>query len=124
MSRKILLVDDSATVLMMERMILATERAEILTATNGVDAQAKAKLEHPDLILMDVVMPQMNGLEACKALKDDPETRNIPIILVTTRGEAQSVEQGFASGCNDYLTKPIDSIDLLNKVRNYLGNAP
>ncbi len=69
-------------------------------------------------------MPQMNGFEACKALKDDPETRHIPIILVTTRGEPQSIEKGFASGCNDYLTKPINSVDLLNKVRNYLGTAP
>lgn len=121
MSRKILLVDDSATVLMMERMILAAERVELITAKNGIEAQQMAKLEHPDLILMDIVMPELNGLEACKAIRQDPETRDIPIILVTTRGEADSIQQGYDNGCNDYITKPVNSSELLRKVRNYLG---
>jgi len=121
MSRKILLVDDSATVLMMERMVLAAERFEIVTAANGLEAQEKAKQEKPDLILMDIVMPRMNGLEACKALRSDPATRHIPIILVTTRGEAQSMEQGYENGCNDYITKPVNSAELLSKVRSVLG---
>jgi CheY-like chemotaxis protein len=121
MSKKILLVDDSATVLMMERMILAAERFEIVTASNGREGQAKAKAEKPDLILMDIVMPQLNGLEACKALRADPETRHIPIILVTTRGEAESLEQGYENGCNDYVTKPVNSAELLSKVRSLLG---
>ena len=123
MSKKILLVDDSATVLMMERMILAAERFEIVTASNGREGQAKAKSEQPDLILMDIVMPQLNGLEACKALREDPATRHIPIILVTTRGEAASMEQGYENGCNDYVTKPVNSAELLSKVRSLLGAA-
>ena len=123
MSKKILLVDDSATVLMMERMILAAERFEIVTAANGLEGQQKAKSEQPDLILMDIVMPQVNGIQACKALRDDPTTRHIPIILVTTRGEADSMEQGYESGCNDYVTKPVNSAELLSKVRNLLGAA-
>jgi two-component system alkaline phosphatase synthesis response regulator PhoP len=121
MSKKILLVDDSATVLMMERMILAAERFEIVTASNGLEGQEKAKSERPDLILMDIVMPQMTGIQACKALRADPATRDIPIILVTTRGEADSMEQGYESGCNDYVTKPVNSAELLSKVRNLLG---
>lgn len=123
MSKKILLVDDSATVLMMERMILAAERFEIVTASNGREGQEKAKSEQPDLILMDIVMPQVNGLDACKALRADPATRHIPIILVTTRGEAQSMEQGYENGCNDYVTKPVNSAELLSKVRSLLGAA-
>ncbi|HEY3664467.1 MAG TPA: response regulator [Polyangiaceae bacterium] len=121
MAKKILLVDDSATVLMMERMILAPERFEIVTACNGQEGFERAKAERPDLILMDVVMPKMNGIQTCKALREDADTRDIPIILVTTRGEAETMEQGFDSGCNDYVTKPVNSAELLAKVRSVLG---
>jgi CheY-like chemotaxis protein len=121
MSRKILLVDDSATVLMMERMILASERFQIVTAANGEEAQQRAKTEQPDLILMDIVMPKLNGLQACEAIKRDPATAHIPIILVTTRGEAASLEAGYSSGCSDYVTKPVNSAELLGKIRNILG---
>ena len=122
MSRKILLVDDSATVLMMERMILASERFQVVTAANGEEAQKRAKEELPDLILMDIVMPKMTGIEACRVIKDDPTTKHIPIILVTTRGEAESMEAGYSSGCNDYVTKPVNSAELLGKIRNLLGS--
>jgi len=121
MSRKILLVDDSATVLMMERMILASERFQIVTAANGEEAQERARAEQPDLILMDIVMPRVNGIQACQAIKNDPATAHIPIILVTTRGEAASLEAGYSSGCNDYVTKPVNSAELLTKIRNILG---
>lgn len=121
MARKILLVDDSATVLMMERMILAADRFEIVTAVNGEEAQERARREQPDLILMDVVMPKVNGIQACHALKSDPATAHIPIILVTTRGEAAALEAGYSSGCNDYVTKPVNSAELLTKIRNILG---
>lgn len=121
MSKKILLVDDSATVLMMERMILAAEHVELSTANNGLEALQKAKAERPDLILMDIVMPHVSGLEACKALRADPVTQHIPIILVTTRGEADNIELGYQNGCNDYVTKPVNSAELLRKVRSYLG---
>lgn len=124
MSKKILLVDDSQTVLMMERMILAPERFQIITASNGREACERARLEKPDLVLMDVVMPIMNGLDACKAMRADPITRSIPIILVTTRGETDNMERGYENGCNDYLTKPVDSAELLAKVRNILGLVP
>lgn len=121
MTRKILLVDDSATVLMMERMILATERFEIVTAANGEEAHERARQEQPDLILMDIVMPKLNGIQACRALKQDPVTKHIPVILVSTRGEAESLEAGYSSGCNDYVTKPVNSAELLGKIRNLLG---
>jgi len=121
MATKILLVDDSATVPMMERMILATERFQIVTASNGEEAQERARSEQPDLILMDVVMPRVNGIQACKALRQDPSTKHIPIILVTTRGEAETMEQGYESGCNDYVTKPVNSAELLSKIRSILG---
>jgi CheY-like chemotaxis protein len=119
--KKILLVDDSSTALMIERMLLGGTSYELLTARDGREAVAKAQAEHPDLILMDVVMPNMTGLDACRALREDVATRAIPIILVTTRGETDNVEKGFASGCNDYVTKPINGIELLAKIKNQLG---
>lgn len=119
--KKLLLVDDSNTILMMEKMILAKAPYEILTATNGEEAVAKALAEKPDLILMDVVMPKLNGFEACRRLRQEEATKSIPIIMVTTRGEEENVEKGFESGCNDYVTKPIDSIELLTKLRDHLG---
>lgn len=121
--KKILLVDDSATALMWERMILKSEPYSLLTASDGMEAVETAKRELPDLILMDVVMPRMSGFEACQALRATPGTRSVPIIMVTTRSEAQNVEAGFTSGCTDYITKPIDRLELLAKVRSCLSGA-
>ena len=122
MSRKrILLVDDAKTSIMMEQMILSRGTYEFLTAQDGLEAVDMAVRELPDLILMDIMMPKMDGLEACRQLKERDETREIPIIMVTTRGEAESVEKGFKSGCCDYVAKPINSNELLSKVRKHLG---
>ena len=122
MSRKrILLVDDAKTSLMMEQMILSRGTYDFLTAQDGVEAVEVAVRERPDLILMDILMPKMDGLEACRQLKERDETKEIPIIMVTTRGEAESVEKGFKSGCCDYVAKPINSNELLSKVRKHLG---
>jgi len=119
--KKILLVDDSKTVLMMEQMILNKAAYELVIANDGRQAIAKANAEHPDLILMDVMMPEMGGFEACAQLRSAEATRGIPIIMVTTRGEAESIEKGYASGCSDYITKPINGMELLSKLKNYLG---
>jgi DNA-binding response OmpR family regulator len=121
MKKKILLVDDSSTILMIEKMILARASYALLTAKDGEEAVQKAVSERPDVILMDVVMPKMDGFAACRALRQRDETRGIPIIMVTTRGEPENVETGFESGCSDYVTKPINSAELLAKLRNLLG---
>jgi CheY-like chemotaxis protein len=119
--KKILVVDDSKTALFIESMILKKGPYQLVTASDGVEAVEKAVAERPDLILMDVVMPRMDGFAACQALRQREDTQSIPIILVTTRGEAANVETGFASGCSDYVTKPIDGVELLAKVRDQLG---
>jgi len=120
--RKILLVDDSETVLLMERMILKKEPYQLITAKNGMEGVEKALEIKPDLILMDVVMPEMNGFEAVKWLRQRDTTRSVPIVMVTTQAEAESMEAGYESGCSDYIIKPIDSTELLTKVRNILGD--
>jgi DNA-binding response OmpR family regulator len=119
-AKKILLVDDSNTVLLMERMLLANEGFELVTASNGREAVQKAVSEKPDLILMDVVMPDLNGFDACKQIRARPDTKDIPVIMVTTRSEATNVQIGFESGCNDYVTKPINGVELITKIKNHL----
>jgi len=120
--KKILCVDDSATILMMERMILNKGPYDLITASNGEEAVNKALAERPDLILMDIVMPTMNGFDACRRIRQEELIKATPIIMVTTRGEVQNMENGFESGCNDYVTKPINANELLTKLRNFLDN--
>lgn len=119
--KKILLVDDSATTHMWVRMILNKTPYALLSARDGEEGVQAALAERPDLILMDVIMPRMNGFEACRTLRASDSARGVPIIMVTTRSEAKSVETGYESGCSDYITKPIDGLELLSKVRSYLG---
>jgi DNA-binding response OmpR family regulator len=119
--KKILVVDDSRTALFMVTTILRKERYELVTACDGEQALEMAASERPDLILMDVIMPRKTGFEACRELKRREDTKAIPVILVTTRGEGENVEAGFQSGCNDYVTKPINAQELLTKVRDHMG---
>ena len=119
--KKILVVDDSRTALFMMTTILRKERYELVTACDGEQALEMAAAERPDLILMDVIMPRKTGFEACRELKRCEDTKSIPVILVTTRGEGENVEAGFQSGCNDYVTKPINAQELLTKVRDHMG---
>jgi CheY-like chemotaxis protein len=123
MKKKVLLVDDSNTVLLMEKMILAKGPYELVTARDGVEGVAKAKSEKPDIILLDVMMPNLDGLSACAAIRADPDTAHIPIVMVTTRGEEQNIETAFRNGCTDYVTKPINGLELLTKLQNILGSA-
>jgi DNA-binding response OmpR family regulator len=119
--RKILLVDDSETVLQMEQMILAKSSYELILARDGEEGVAKALAIQPDLILMDVVMPKMDGFEAVKRLRGNAQTRSVPIVMVTSKAEAESMEAGYQNGCSDYIIKPIDQLELVTKVKNLLG---
>lgn len=123
MPRKtVLLVDDSTTALLMEQMILKNRSdIELIVARDGQEAVEKTLAELPDLIVMDVVMPRMSGIEACRQIRLQDSTRHIPIILVTTRGEPENVETGYASGCNDYVTKPINGLELIAKIEDFIG---
>ncbi len=121
MSKKVLIVDDSRVVIMMEQMLLTNAGYEVSVAHDGAEALVAARREHPDAILMDVMMPKMSGFDACAALRAQRDTQHIPVIFVTTQGEVPDVENGYTLGCNEYVTKPIDSAELLAKLRDVLG---
>jgi len=120
--KKILLVDDSDTVLMMNRLILSKEGYGILIAKDGQQAVDLAFKERPDLILMDVIMPNVGGFDAVRALREKAETKDIPVIMVTTRGEEENIRRGFDVGARDYVTKPVNGGELLAKIRACLGD--
>ena len=114
--RKIMVVDDSPT----ERHVLCEMLAKagylVVTAESGEEALAKAKLEKPDLILMDVVMPGMNGYQATRTLTREEATRDIPVIMVTSKNQETDKIWGMRQGALDYLTKPVDRATLLAKI--------
>lgn len=120
MRKRILVVDDSRTALLVERALLA-RTYEVLTAADGLQAVEVAFREHPDLILMDVLMPNLGGFDAVRLLRARPETGQVPIIMVSSRSEQESLETGYRCGCNDWVTKPIHAAELLAKVKNLLG---
>jgi CheY-like chemotaxis protein len=106
----------------MEEMLLKKyTNIEVVLARDGKEAVATALSEEPDLILMDVIMPKMDGFAACREMRRHEKLQAVPIILVTSRGEPDNVEKGFESGCNDYLTKPVDSNELIQMVNGYLA---
>lgn len=119
---RVLIVDDSPTYRLWLEMMLQ-HRYEVFTAEDGEAALRCGASVQPDLILLDVVMPKLDGLSTCRALRARPETSTTPILLVTSQNEEWDVEAGFTSGCTDYVMKPVDQLELLSKVESWLDVA-
>ena len=117
---KILLVDDEPDILEIVGYNLQQEGFQILTAANGREAVATAKKEHPQLIIMDVMMPEMDGMEACEAIRKIPELNDVIITFLTARNEDYSQVAGFDVGADDYISKPIKPKLLVSKVKALL----
>ena len=118
--KRILVIDDLPENVFMLQDRLEHEGYEVLTAYNGKSGIEKAQNELPDLILLDVVMPDINGFEVCKTLVSDSRTSDIPIILVTAKTDAEDIKEGLESGAYDYIKKPINKIELLARVKSEL----
>lgn len=117
---KILLVDDEPDIVEILSYNLAQEGYQIVTASNGKEAIKKAQKEHPHLIIMDVMMPEMDGIEACEQIRKKPELENTIITFLTARSEDYSQVAGFDAGADDYITKPIKPKVLISKVKALL----
>lgn len=119
-SIKILLVDDEPDILEILSYNLSAEGYQISTASNGVEAVKKAKKHLPHLIIMDVMMPEMDGIEACEKIRILPELKDTIITFLTARGEDYSQVAGFEAGADDYITKPIKPKVLVSKIKSLL----
>ncbi len=118
---KILLVEDNEMNRDMLSRRLLKQGFEVVSAVDGEQAVAQARSEAPDLILMDISLPGLDGWEATRLLKSMPETRSIPIIALTAHAKAGDREKSLAAGSNDYDTKPIDFRRLMEKIEGFLG---
>jgi twitching motility two-component system response regulator PilH len=114
--KKILVVDDSPTERHVMTELLTKNGYQVITAENGEEGIAKAKSELPDLVLMDVVMPGLNGYQATRTLTRDEATKNIPVIVCTSKGQETDKIWGLRQGAQDYLVKPVNAEELLAKI--------
>lgn len=124
MSKSILVVDDEPMTRNLLRMMLAPADFQVFEAEDGSEAVSKSKTYLPDLIIMDVMMPNMNGLEACQSIRDHTETTHIPVIILSAKTTPQAIEAGLAAGAARYLTKPVSRTVLLQVVNEVLDSQP
>lgn len=117
---RILIVDDSPTETFRFREILTKHGYEVLEATNGADGVTMAQAELPDLVLMDVVMPGVNGFQATRQIARGDTTKHIPVVIVSTKDQATDRVWGKRQGARDYLTKPVDENKLIEVIQQYL----
>lgn len=115
--KKILIVDDELDLVVVVRYRLESEGFVVIAANDGETAIEKVKSESPDLILLDVMMPGIDGYEVCKRLKSDDKYKDIPIIMLTAKVQKLDRETGLKLGANDYIAKPFDTADLLEKIQ-------
>ncbi|OPX21402.1 MAG: two-component system response regulator [Planctomycetales bacterium 4484_123] len=117
---RVLVVDDNAQNLELLVEYLQSMDVETATARDGLEALEAVARENPDLILLDIMMPRMSGFEVCRKLKSNPETRDIPVIMVTALNELGDIERAVESGTDDFLSKPVNRLELLTRVRSLL----
>ncbi len=120
---RILLVEDNEMNRDMLSRRLARKNYEVVIAVDGAEGVAKAQSDNPDLILMDISLPVIDGREATRRIKADPETTKIPIIALTAHAMSGDRDMALEAGCDDYETKPIDLPRLLEKIETWLANA-
>jgi len=118
---KVLVVDDQVYILHILDFSLGAEGFDVITATDGEQALSRARAERPDLIVMDIMMPRLDGYETCRRLKSDPATKNIPVLLLTARGREEDRKRGMEAGADDYMTKPFSPNKLITRVSEMLG---
>jgi DNA-binding response OmpR family regulator len=121
MAKRILLVEDDPAVLRAVSYMLGKEGYEVLTATDGLEGLTKAKGENPDLLILDVMLPGIDGFEICHRLRAEPQTAQLPILMLSAKGQAADKAMGLQVGANEYLTKPVERLVLLGKVEALLG---
>jgi two-component system alkaline phosphatase synthesis response regulator PhoP len=118
----ILIVDDNTQNAELLQAFLEPLPVKVITANDGIEALAKVQQHRPNLILLDIMMPRMSGFQVCRRLKADPETKNIPILMVTALNELSDIEMARESGTDDFVSKPVNRFELLTRVQILLGS--
>ena len=121
MREKAVIADDEPNIVISLEFLLRREGFEVLVAVDGEEALAKARAERPDLVLLDVMMPKMNGFDVCQALRSDPELASMRVLMLTAKGRETEVSKGLGLGADAYMTKPFSTKDLVAQVRVLLG---
>jgi DNA-binding response OmpR family regulator len=119
-SARVLVVDDDPVIQKLLKVNFEMEGYEVLSASDGAEGLDQARSGKPQVIILDVMMPKMNGLEVLAALKADDGLKNIPVILLSAKAQAGDVQAGLDKGADAYVTKPFDPLDLLERVGNFL----
>ncbi len=118
--RKVLVVDDEENIIQILEFSIEAEGYEVITASNGEEAIKKARKEQPNLIILDIMMPKVDGYEVCRVLKRNPLTKKIPVILLTAKGREIDKRLGFEVGASDYIVKPFSPSKLIDKINEHL----
>jgi DNA-binding response OmpR family regulator len=117
----VLLVDDDPVILQLLEINFEMEGFAVLSAHDGQEGLDMVRRERPDVVVSDVMMPRRNGLELARELKDDPETGGIPVVLLSAKAQAADVQAGVDAGADDYVTKPFEPLDLVDRVNGLLA---
>lgn len=118
--KKILLVDDEIQLADMVKMRLEANNYDVITASGGIEGLEKAEKDNPDLILLDILMPDMDGYQTLEKLKENSETESIPVIMLTAEGQADDLTRSVSLGAIDYVVKPFSPVTLLEKIKTAL----
>ncbi len=119
----VMIVDDSATLREMLSFFLTKSGFNVIQASDGVEAQEKIKVKCPDLVVLDILMPRMNGYDFCRWLKSDPKARHIPVVMCSSKGEEFDRYWGMKQGADAYISKPFHPAEMLNTVKLFLGKG-
>lgn len=117
MAKKILVVDDDPNIVRLLASRLKNSGYDVVSASDGNSCFKKAVAEKPDLVLLDIIMPGLNGFEVCKRLKENDKTKDIPVIMLTALAGEKDLSKGLEEGANCFITKPFSAVDLLHKIK-------
>ncbi len=121
MTKKVLIVDDEQNIAISAEFLMLSEGFEVVVAHDGEEGLAQIRAHRPDLVLLDVMMPKLNGFEVCQAVRDDPTLAGVRILMLTAKGRAAEIDKGLSLGADAYISKPFATRELVAKVKELLG---
>ncbi|GAW67552.1 histidine kinase [Geoanaerobacter pelophilus] len=119
---RILVVEDEESLLKLESILFTSKGYQVTGVRGGLDALRSISQERPDLVVLDIMLPDMDGFEVCRSIKEDPDTRSIPVVMLTAKKSSRDLEAGRVAGADAYITKPFKSVKVLEVIGGLLGN--